>query len=75
MLKDIQDPLKRNRFQQKAPNPRDLRTDLLKDEFDEFLKNKANYMKHLPSLQQKDFTYVNTQEVVELPDSYNLLPR
>ncbi|KAK8898022.1 hypothetical protein M9Y10_000272 [Tritrichomonas musculus] len=75
LLKDIQDPSKESLFSQKAPIPKDLRTDLLKNEFDNFLKNKTKYMKNLPSYQQKDLTYLNLQETVSLPDSYNLLPK
>lgn len=75
LLKDIQDPSKVDLFKQKSPIPRDLRTDLLKNEFDEFIRNKSKYMKHFPCYQQKDFSYLNLQEVVDLPDSYNLLPK
>ena len=75
LLKNIQDPSKSGLFEKKAPIPRDLRTDLLKDEFDEFLQNKEKYMKRLPSYKQKDLTYLHLQEKVNLPDSYNLFQK
>ena len=39
LLHDLQDPSSDYKFTQKAPIPGDLRSDLLKPEFDEFLKN------------------------------------
>lgn len=75
LLQNIQDPRYDDIFKKKAPIPRDLRNDLLKDEFDEFLKNKKYYIDNCPSIQQGDLTYLNLQENVELPDSYNLLPK
>lgn len=75
LLQNIQDPSLDHLFKNKAPMPRDLRSDLLKDEFDEFIRNKEHYMNNWPSFQRSDLTYLNTQEVVDLPDSYNLLPQ
>lgn len=75
LLHNIQDPSYDDVFSERAPIPRDLRTDLLKDEFDEFLKNKKQYMNKWPSFQQADLTYLNLKEFVDMPDSYNLLPK
>ena len=43
LLQDIQDPSADHLFKKIAPIPGDLRKNLLKKEFDEFLKDKAKY--------------------------------
>lgn len=75
LLQNIQDPNYDDIFKRKAPIPHDLVSDLMKDEFEDFLKNKTKYLSKCPTIHQSDLTYLNIQEKVEMPDSYNLLPK
>ncbi|KAK8847007.1 hypothetical protein M9Y10_019581 [Tritrichomonas musculus] len=76
VLSDIQDPSKDHMFKDIAPMTGDPLTDpnVLKERFDDFLKNKSEYEKKWPKFQNGDMTFLNTQEVVTLPDTYKLFP-
>lgn len=74
LLQDIQDPNADNLFKNVAPIPGDLRNDLLKNEFDQFLKDKAKYAHNWPSFKNSDLTFLNLQECVDLPDRSKLVP-
>lgn len=74
LIQDLQNESSKDKFKKRAPIPGLLRQELLKNEFDEFLKNKGQYIHQWPSFNLNDITHLNTQEIVSLPDSYNLVP-
>lgn len=74
LLEDIQNPSADYLFKSIAPMPGDLRNNLLKPEFDQFLKDKAKYASHWPSFKTSDLTFLTLQETVDLPDRSKLVP-
>ncbi len=76
VLRDIQDPSKDHLFKDIAPMPGDPESDpkVLKGRFDEFIRERPNFEKKWPKFQTGDLTFLNTQEVVTLPDTYNKFP-
>ena len=74
LIQDLQNLSSNSKFERKAPIPSVLRDDLLKKEFDDFLKNKGQYIHQWPSFNTNDITHLNAQEICSLPDSYNLVP-
>lgn len=68
-LNDVQDPLFKNKFARKAPEPRDIITDLFKKEFDAFLSRKDK--DHFSTIGYNDITRLKSQEMTDLPDHYN----
>ncbi|KAK8839486.1 hypothetical protein M9Y10_031841 [Tritrichomonas musculus] len=75
LLEELQNPNSKKLFTKKAPIPGVLRKDLLQNEFDEYMKNKGQYISHFPSYNTNDITHLNLQETTSLPDSYNLVPK
>lgn len=74
LLENIQNNSKQQMFSKRAPIPGDLRGDILREKLKEFIDNKDKYYSIFPSLKQKDFTYLNLQEKVSLPDNYDNIP-
>lgn len=69
LIDDIQNPLSKSLFDTKVPIPGILREELLKKDFDDFLKNNINNIHNYPSFNTNDITHLNTQEIVTIPDS------
>lgn len=70
LLNNLQNSSSDHLFTEKAPIPRDLRNDLLKIEFDDFLEKRKQFIGHWPSFKQSDLTYLNLQENVSIPGSH-----
>ena len=69
LLKNIQDSSFDQIYDQKAPNPRDIRNDLLKKEFDAFLRRKDK--ETFQTIGYNDITRLKSQEITDSPDHYN----
>lgn len=71
LLQNIQNPTKKELFNEQFPLPSDLIDCLFKDQFKKF---KENFNSKFFNLKQTDFTYLNLQEKVSLPDPYDDIP-
>lgn len=74
VVKDLMNPEKQHLFDNEAPIPGDPVTDILKERFDDYLKNKEKYAKKWPKYTTSDLTFLNIQDMPELPDRYNVIP-
>ncbi|KAK8835782.1 hypothetical protein M9Y10_040604 [Tritrichomonas musculus] len=73
LLENIQDPTSNWPFEQQASIPKDVRNDLFKEEFDKIQK-KFEGKNGYDSILKNKLTHFDLQEVVDLPDAYNVIP-
>lgn len=68
LLKDISSPDSNHLFETIYPISGDLETDLLQNEFSKFKHKESTYVKNLTPFNQFDYTFINLQEMPDLPD-------
>ena len=73
LLENLQDPSTNITFTQSSSVPKDARNELLKDQFDNFLK-KNEKLNVFHSIDKNKITHLTLQEYVDPPDSGNLIP-
>lgn len=68
LLKDLTDTNSSHLFKSIYPISGDLQTDLLKDEFSNFIDKEPEYVKKLLPFNRRDYSYVDIQERPDIPD-------
>ena len=68
LLQDITSSDSNHLFDSIFPLSGDLKTDLLKNEFSDFINNESTYLKKLVPFNRRDYTYIDIQERPDMPN-------